>query len=75
MGLFQMEEGAHHCRKCEHWGGAVANGRHALCVRGGGSQATAMPESGCAFWATAIGADDEHFSSSSRIFDETKLHG
>lgn len=58
MALFQSELGSHHCQRCEHWGGEVANGNHAVCVRGGGTQVTAMPENGCAFWTRAIGADD-----------------
>jgi len=59
MALFQREAGLHHCRKCEHWGGPVANGNHALCVRGDTQQVKALPENGCAFWVRAIGADDD----------------
>lgn len=56
MGLFQGDRDIHHCRKCEHWG--VSGGFHALCVRGGGTQVTALPQNGCAFRVRAIGADD-----------------
>ncbi|MGF6633499.1 hypothetical protein OKW39_000650 [Paraburkholderia sp. MM6662-R1] len=47
------------CRFCEHWGGEVAGGSHALCVRGGGRQVQANPDSGCVYWVRAVGANDD----------------
>jgi hypothetical protein len=58
MGLF-TDTADHPCRLCEHWGGEVAGGAHALCVLGGRRYVQAMPERGCVHWLRCIGADDE----------------
>ncbi|ADG20418.1 hypothetical protein BC1002_6577 [Paraburkholderia atlantica] len=47
------------CRFCEHWGGDIAGGSHALCVRGGAWQVQANPERGCVYWIRAVGTDDD----------------
>lgn len=57
MGLFDDSDDRP-CRLCEHWGGDVAGGAHALCLRGG-RQVQAQPERGCVYWVRATGADDE----------------
>lgn len=59
MGLFNNSSADHPCRFCEHWGGDVAGGSHALCVRGDAQQVQASPERGCVFWVRATGADDD----------------
>jgi len=59
MAQFHREDDQHSCQMCEHWGGDVASGSHAKCVRGGLVQVVARPEFGCSFWVRAVGADDE----------------
>lgn len=69
MGLFQGELGAHQCRKCEHWGGEVANGNHAVCVRGPGDRVVAMPAN-----ERATGGDDEvTISTEAKSTDQTMM--
>ncbi|MFM0135120.1 hypothetical protein [Caballeronia grimmiae] len=67
MALFQREAGLHHCRKCEHWGGDVANGNHALCVHGGRKLVKALPESACALAVRATGSDDDQPNSRNTV--------
>lgn len=59
MGLFTDSTTDRPCLNCEHWAGDIADGAHALCVRGDGRQVQAQPDRGCVFWIRAIGADDE----------------
>lgn len=59
MGLFNAPTTDRPCLYCEHWGGDVASGSHALCVRGDGRQVQANPARGCVFWVRATGSDDE----------------
>ncbi|SDR46940.1 hypothetical protein SAMN05445850_4486 [Paraburkholderia tuberum] len=59
MGLTNPYGTARPCRGCEHWGGEIADGQHALCLRDGRRQVQAQPESGCVHWVRAIGSDDE----------------
>ena len=59
MGLFNEDRADHQCWRCEHWGGDVAGGSHALCLYGDRKQVQAQPERGCALWVRATGADDE----------------
>jgi hypothetical protein len=66
MGLFEREGNANSCRKCEHWGGDIAAGHHAYCVRGDRLQVTARAEFGCAFWVRATGADDGELKKTSQ---------
>lgn len=58
MGLFQDASTDRPCRECEHWGGDVADGLHAKCLRGR-EQIQANPERGCVYWIRAIGGDDD----------------
>jgi hypothetical protein len=59
MGLFDTSDMDRPCRQCEHWGGDIAEGSHALCLRGPGRQVQAQPDRGCVYWVRCIGADDE----------------
>ena len=58
MGLFQGDF-QRACVGCEHFAEWRANGAVILCMREERPYAQATPESGCAFWVRAIGADDE----------------
>jgi hypothetical protein len=46
------------CLWCEHFGGYIAEGLHARCVRDG-LQIQADPALGCSHWVRATGNDDE----------------
>lgn len=59
MGLLQRNGDDHHCMWCEHYGGPIAGGSHAECVREKYPAVQAQPETGCVFWVRAIGSDDE----------------
>jgi hypothetical protein len=59
MGMFDRNDAEHPCWRCEHWGGDIADGSHALCLHGAGRQVQAQPERGCVFWVRATGSDDE----------------
>jgi hypothetical protein len=59
MGLFDAPNSDRPCIGCEHFSHWVANGAHALCVRGGRKYVQAQPETGCVHWIRAVGADDE----------------
>lgn len=59
MGLFTEPTEGHACVLCEHFGGDIADGLHALCLYGDRKQVQAQPERGCVHWIRCIGADDE----------------
>jgi len=60
MGLFQDGTPGHSCVICEHWGGPIADGTHALCVRDKDRPyVQARRATGCVYWVKAIGLDDE----------------
>lgn len=69
MGLFNETDTDRPCLWCEHFGGFVANGSHALCVHEGGRQVQANPARGCVFWVRAIGSDDESESGKGKVPD------
>lgn len=73
MALFQSELGTHHCRGCEHYGGDLNGGVHAVCVRGPGDRVVAMPANGCAFWVRAIGSDDDRAPNNTCALDPKGL--
>lgn len=59
MGLFTDSTTDRPCKFCEHWGGDIADGAHALCLHGGHRQVQALLERGCVYWVRATGSDDE----------------